>query len=129
MQKCRLSIQTSVDGQISRCVRLGEMEDTETGLVLRYTEQNAGVELRLEGKKAHIRRQGDYSLDLLLVEGENTEGKLGLGGAEGGMQTHTGQVSFSVNENALEIELSYGLIFGDEVQKMHLLIKGKRENK
>ena len=124
MKPCKLTIITNTDGQENSITRNGEMEISQSSLVLRYREENAMVYLRIEGDSAQIERQGDYSLKLCLKQNVLTQGEIGIGGSNGSLQTLAHEIAYSKSEQAILVTLQYDLIIGQETQKMRLRILG-----
>ncbi len=122
MAICKLTIDTRVDGEGSKIVRMGKIETQDGELCVRYREENAEVHLRIRGNRAEIRREGDYSLFLLLIEGESTEGALGISGSQGGLPVTTRRVECARKEGETRIFLDYELWFCEGSQKMQLEI-------
>ncbi len=120
MKKCKVTIITTVDGQESSIVREGEMTLSAGGACLRYREENALVCILLQGERAEISRNGDYSLFLHLERGQTREGRLGLGGSEGEIGVVAHKVGYSMGKDSLLALLEYDLLFGGETQKMKL---------
>ncbi len=129
MAICKLVIASSVDGLESRFVRMGKLENAEGAIRLFYREENAEVCVTLQGGRATVRRQGDYSLFLSLTQGEKTEGSLSLGGAEGEVSVYTHRVEYSYKEEALTLLLEYELLFGEDGQSMRLDIEATTRGK
>ncbi len=125
MKPCELTITTNVDGQENTIVRKGEIELSSSVVRIRYREENAIVDVRLQGETANVERQGDYTLKLCLERGKITNGEIGIGGAGGAIQTVTHKVAYSVTERSLLLSLQYDLVIGGEVQKMSLRILGR----
>ena len=67
-----------------------------------------------------LERRGDYTLSLLLKQGEISNGKLGFGGSVGDIQVKANKVSYSIGKDSLLSSLHYDLIFGEEKQEMKL---------
>lgn len=124
MQACDVTIVTTVDGRESSIVRKGELS-LALPATLRYAEEDATVTVTFDRATATIVRTGDYGLSLRLVQGETTEGSLGLGGAAGAIQAQTTRVGYAVGENSLLATLRYALVFGTERQEMRLRISAR----
>ncbi len=122
MAICKLTVYTRVDGEENKIVRMGKIEEKEGEIVLSYREENAQVRLRILGSRAEIFREGDYSLFLPLVEGQSTEGALGISGSKGGLPITTRRVEYVKNEGERKIFLDYELWFCEGSQKMQLEI-------
>ncbi len=125
MPICKLTIETAVDGKETKIVRMGKIENSEAGIFLRYREENAEVELRIEQKTALVLRKGDYSMRLPLVEGRTSEGSLEIGGSAGTLAIRTKQIRAVRQCNKTEIILRYHLDFGQEIQDMRLRIQAQ----
>ena len=78
MQPCFLRIVTSADGEESVFSQYAEMELTPLSAVLRYTQGDGRVFLRVSREGVLVEREGDYALKLYLSEGQTTAGVLGL---------------------------------------------------
>ena len=96
-------------------------------VVLRYREENAWVLLTIENGQAIIDRQGDYTLYLVLKEGESTKGLLGIGGNQGELETITHKVAYSLRKDSLLLSLQYDLHISGEIQKMKLRLLARRK--
>lgn len=124
MQKCRFTIISAVDGEKNTAIKQGSIDIFEGTVILRYEEEAAKVCITLQMGKAHVVRQGDYSLSLPLDQGKKTEGHLGLGAADGkiAIQTHT--VKYVKEGIVFKLSLRYDLMFSaEERQKMQLNIR------
>ncbi len=119
---CKLKICTFTDGAKNEIVRMGKMEDNVGELRLRYQEDEAEIQLTLAQNRAILSREGDYSLFLPLIEGEKTEGALGLGSARGPVPVDTHLLQYAYERGKLEANLRYDLLFGEEKQAMQLKI-------
>ncbi len=122
MRICKLTILSSVDGEESKSIRMGKMDISDGRIFLTYREENASVSLTLRHSEAIIDRQGDYSLCLRLIQGQRTNGSIGMGGSEGEVPTQTHEVAYTVEGNILTAKLDYALLFGEEKQEMRLCL-------
>lgn len=127
MQACNITMTTSTDEEEITFSRLGEMELSLGKVVLRYREENAWVLLTIENGQAIIDRQGDYTLYLVLKEGESTKGLLGIGGNQGELETITHKVAYSLRKDSLLLSLQYDLHISGEIQKMKLRLLARRK--
>lgn len=122
MKRCRLTITTVADGQTTDFSCEGLLDLSLCSAKLYYEQDGAKVSLALDGEIALIDRVGDYGLRLYLKRGEKTDGSLILGGNEGGIQTFTHKVAYSVAKDSLLLSLHYDLLFGTDKQEMKLRI-------
>ncbi len=122
MAICKLTVYTRVDGEENKIVRMGKIEEKEGEILLSYREENASVRLRVFGNRAEILREGDYSLFLPLIQGESTEGALGISGSKGGLPITTRRVEYAKTVADCKIFLDYELWFCEGSQKMQLEI-------
>jgi uncharacterized beta-barrel protein YwiB (DUF1934 family) len=120
MKPCYLTITTTADGVETEISREGEIELSATKTVLVYKEEQAIVRFTLQGESAFVERQGDYSMRLCLERGKRREGALGLGSAEGVIQTYTHRVAYAIGNNSLLASLRYDLLVNDEPQQMKI---------
>ena len=125
MKKCRVTITTVVDGQENTITREGEMELSVSSITLIYREENGSTRMHLEKECADIERIGDYTMRLHLVCGERTDGEIGLGGSNGGIEVLTRRVQYSTTEKSLLLSLHYDLIISGERQKMQIRLKSR----
>lgn len=124
MQTCKFTIVTAVDGEENTLIKQGDIDISEDAVVLRYDEENARVCITLQKGKAHVVRQGDYSLSLPLEQGKNTEGVLSLGGSDGKIALQTYTVKYIRMGSVFKLSLRYDLIFSEEErQKMQLNVR------
>ena len=117
-----LKIKTSTDSTETEIVRVGKVEETANGLILRYHEETAEVEIRIYKERADLFRQGDYNLKLPLEQGKKTIGLLGLGGNEGEIEIFTREIFVGNAQGLMLVKLDYDLYFGQEKQEMKLRI-------
>ncbi len=122
MEKCRVSISTTADGQKSGFLSDGEIVRNDLGFTIRYHDQNANVSLILKDGEVSIKRQGDYSLSLHLIEERETKGSLGIGGTEGEISVYTQEISYLQKGKSSKLSLRYELIICGERQQMQLLL-------
>lgn len=120
MQACKIALTSSVDGKETQMVRTGKVSLSLSKSVVCYQEENAEIMLIFEKDSAKLERRGDYSLSLLLKQGEISDGTLGLGGSVGEIRVHAHKVSYSISKDTLLASLRYHLIFGEERQEMKL---------
>ncbi|MBQ8428762.1 MAG: DUF1934 family protein [Clostridia bacterium] len=125
MQACKLTINTSVDGQETEFACEGELELSAFGAILRYRQEKALVTLTLDGETVSVERVGDYTLSLLLKRGVRTIGRIGIGGNEGEVEVEAYRIDYAVRQNSLLAMLRYNLIIGDEEQRMQLRITAR----
>ena len=125
MEACKLTINTSADGQETEFSCPGEMKLSTFGATLRYRQENALVTLTLDGETALVERVGDYTLKLFLKRGVRTVGSIGIGGNEGEVEVETSRVDYVIRKDSLLAMLHYDLIFGGEAQKMKLRISAR----
>lgn len=125
MRKCRLSITTVADGKETNFSQNGEIDVLDSSINIRYKDENALVSIIIKEKETQIIRQGAYSLRLLLREGEETLGSLGIQNSEGELKTYTKRISYSQRKDSLLLSMSYLLLFADEPQEMKLNIFAK----
>ena len=120
MQVCSLTITTTVDGVETNLSKQAEMYLDIQSARIRYHEENAIVDLEVQGEGVTIHRQGDYSLFLPLKSGELTIGELGVGNSKGELRLYTHKVNYTINEESLLLLLQYDMIMGEETQEMKL---------
>lgn len=120
MEECRLSITTQANGEENGIIRKGKILLSPLSAQINYCEENAEVCLKLQNNRAIIERVGDYTLSLLLEEGKQTEGKIGIAGSMGNVGVYTHRVSYSSSKDSVLLSLHYDLLFGEEKQVMKL---------
>ena len=120
MKNCTLNITTTVDGIATSIQRNGQASLTPISAHIIYKEENAVVEITLSEGLLHIERRGDYTQSMYFCERKRMTGKLGIGGADGEIHTHTDALSFSLSETALLLSMHYVLLIGDEPQNMKI---------
>ncbi len=125
MQSCKITIATTVDNKTTEIVREGTMALSSQGAWICYSEEGAEVTLVFEGNAVAIERRGDYTMRLYMKKGEIREGTLGIGGAEGQVQTKTTRLAYSLTETSFMLSLHYDLIIGEETQKMRIRLFAK----
>lgn len=125
LQNCTVEISTTVDGVETQIKRKGKLGLFPRSVELSYTDENANVQLRLQGETATIERTGDYTLRLCLENGQTRSGWLGIGGAEGELQVFTRKIAYLIGKNSLLASLQYTLRIGDEPQEMKLRISAR----
>lgn len=103
------------------------MELALSGAELFYREENALVAVKLHDSMAEIIREGDYTLRLFLEEGKQTLGTIGIGGAEGEIQTFARRIAYSVSKDSLLLSLHYDLMISGETQEMKLRLLSRFE--
>ena len=125
MKNCKITITTAIDNQSTETTREGQALLTPFKAKALYNEVGAQVEISLEEELLRIVRTGDYTQTLLFKNGETLEGKLGIGGSEGVIYTHTEKMIFSLSDSSLLLSLHYSLLIGDEPQdiKIRMFIK------
>ena len=124
MQTCKFTITTAVDGEENTLIKQGSIDFSQEGVVLRYEDEGAKVCIRLQKGKADVLRQGDYSLSLPLEEGKTTDGRLGLGGADGTIAVQTYTVKYAKDGKVFKLALRYDLLFSrEERQRMQLNLR------
>lgn len=120
MQNGFLTIVTTVDGTESRFSCKAEMEIKSLSAVLRYSDENATVLIRVDGDGVTIERDGDYSMRLFLQEGKRTVGSLSIAGNTGDVGVETQKIAYSIGKKTFLMQLHYSLIFGEEKQDMRI---------
>lgn len=129
MRTCEISITTVADGKKTSFSAKGEMDLSTYKARLAYKEEQSFVTVLLEKESATIVREGDYSLRIPLKRGEMTEGALGVGGNEGGLQVFAYKVEYSIREDSLLAILHYDLLFGEGRQEMKLRIVARADKR
>ncbi len=125
MRASQITITTQADKEKTQVIRKGNIECTPTGIRLIYQEEHATVGLSFEKDTVTIERTGDYTMRLSLKKGETREGSLGIGGAEGRVQTYTSRLAYSLSETSFMLSLHYDLIIGEETQCMRIRLFAK----
>lgn len=125
MKTCRVTMATVADGKKTEIIRDGKMFLADNRAELVYTEENATITLVFDKGAVYIERQGDYTMRLTLKKGEKCNGMLGIGGAEGQVQTQTSRLAYSLTENSLMLSLHYDLFVGNEPQNIRLRLFSK----
>jgi len=126
MQVCNFIITSSVDGDENTVMRKGTIEFCKSGdVLLRYDEENAKVCITLQKGVAIVDREGDYSLYLLLAQGKETDGRIGLNGSNGIVPVQTHRVKYSLEGSVFKLSLGYALLFGEEKQRMQLNLRAQ----
>lgn len=120
MQACKITIATTADGKKTETVRDGKMALTMQSARLTYAEENAKVALIFENGSVVIERNGDYTMRLRMQKDEICDGTLGIGGAEGAIQTKTTRLAYVLTEKSFMLSLHYDLLIGEETQKMRI---------
>lgn len=126
MERCRLTITTNADGQVSTLTKDGAFVLGVAFAEICYEDGNASVAIKIENGCAHITRKGDYTLALQLKKGERTEGALGIMDSEGKVYTKTDKLEYAIQENSVMLLAHYDLIVGGEIQKMQVRIFAKK---
>ncbi len=129
MSICKLTLTTSVDGKENRAQYMGKLEREAGDIRLYYREENAEISLLLRKKTVVVKRVGDYSLQLCLRQGEDTEGSLSIGDSAGKILTETYLVDCEERENEVRIVLHYALIFDGDKQDMRLCVTANTRGK
>ncbi len=122
MRRCKITINTTVDGQETSFSTYGEMSLSIYGVTVRYQQENATITLAFKGGDVTVDRLGDYSLHLDLKEDTLTKGKIGIGGNEGEIEIQTHKVQYLVGKDSLLASLRYDLLMSGDVQRMQLRI-------
>lgn len=125
MQACRLTITTVADGQENSIVRVGALDLAFGRVVVQYNEDQAKVCISLQGERAILERNGDYSLRLQLTKDAEDIGYIGMTGTTGEIRTYTKKIAYSTTKDSLLLSLHYDLIFGEERQEMRLRLYAK----
>ena len=120
MQGCKITLTTSMDGKETQIVRKGSVSLSLSRAVVSYREENAFLTLIFEKDGVKLERRGDYSLSLLLKQGETCGGTLGFGGSVGDIRVYAHKIGYSIGKDSLLASLHYDLIFGEERQEMKL---------
>jgi len=127
MKVCKVTITTVADGRENTITRKGEMDVSSVGGILRYQEENAKVNVRLQGNSATIERFGDYTLFLPLEQNVFCDGEIGIGGSGGTVKTYAHKIAYAVTKDSLLLSLHYDLIISGEVQKIRLRLLARYE--
>ena len=127
MLPCQMTITTVADGNQNSITRKGLFDLSLDKSVVCYREENAVVRIELQGETAVLERQGDYSLRLHLVRGEECEGYIGMGGSEGGITTYAHRINYSIGKDSLLLSLHYDLLISGEKQEMKLRLYAKAD--
>jgi uncharacterized beta-barrel protein YwiB (DUF1934 family) len=125
MQPCQLTITTVMDGNENSIVRKGTFSLSLEKCVVCYREENADVQIVLQGETAFVERRGDYTLRLTLERGKESVGVIGLGGADGEIATYARRVVYSMGKDSLLLSLHYDLLISGETQEMKLRLYAK----
>ena len=125
MQKCMVSITTTVDGTENTIIREGKMFLSDDLVKLVYREENALICIELQENTARIERSGDYTLKLSLQNGKTGQGEIGINGASGSVGTFTDRILYSVTGESLHAVLHYDLLIAGQRQKMRLNLRAK----
>ena len=128
MQPCQLTITTIMDGNENSIIRKGTFALSLEKCVVCYREENADVQIVLQGETAFVERRGDYTLRLMLQRGKESVGVIGLGGADGEIVTYAHRVAYSMGKDSLLLSLHYDLLISGETQEMKLRLYAKALN-
>lgn len=122
MEKAKLTINTQVDDQAETTASYkADMKLTANSAFLSYMDGEAKVTLSLQNGEVYILREGDYTLNLHLVEGQELPATLGILGNEGKIKTQTRSINYSITRDSLLLSIKYALLFSqDEKQEMKL---------
>ena len=129
MKTCVLTITTATDGQENTITRKGEMQLGLSGICLQYREEHTKVSIQIQGERAQIDRQGDYSLHLDLERGKQQKGAIGIAGSIGEVNTYAYKIAYLQKEDCILLLLHYDLDFSGEIQKMKLRILARAEER
>ena len=125
MKKCYLKITTTIDKEESVFFTEGEMQLTPLGGEIQYNDNSSLVRLLLSKEILFIQRKGDYDLEILLKEGQEMVGKIGLGKSEGEVKVKCYKSCFSIKEKSCLCLCEYVLLFGEEKQRIKLRITAR----
>ena len=115
MKKAKLTIHTQVDGQQETTATFdADMQLSLNSAVLSYVDGEAKVTLLLQNGEVSIRREGDYTLNLHLVEGKELPASLGILGNEGRIRTQTKSIQYSMTRESLLLSIKYAILFSEE---------------
>lgn len=124
-KSCKLNIITSADGTETSFVKDAKMRVSENDVSILYNDEEAEVSLHFFEGGAEIIRRGDYSLELYLKTGEETDGALGISGARGSIRVFTHRADYRAGENSIVAMLDYVLLMSGEEQKMKLRLAAR----
>lgn len=115
MKKAKLTINTQVDEQEDMTATFSaDMQLSVNSALLSYVDGGAKVTLSLQNGAVNIRREGDYTLNLHLVEGEELPASLGILGNEGRIRTQTKAIHYSITRESLLLSIKYAILFSKE---------------
>ena len=126
MEKCRLTIITTADGQDNRVFLDGEIEAKTQVIKVQYADNGAQVTLSVKNEEVFIEREGDYSLNLHLKKDSVCKGSIGIAGSKGEVETKAHEISYSLKEDSFLLSLQYDLLIGNETQAMKIRLLGKK---
>lgn len=123
MKSCTISIITTIDGCESSVQKTGKARFAAVDSVVRYTDDEGEVALRLKDGVLTVSRRGGYTLFLELCEGEERRGRLGIGGEEGDISVFTKKLSYSVSDESCMLFARYVLHVGGEPQETTIRVR------
>lgn len=128
LKPCKLNLITSADGQEASFSKEARFELSENGAAVFYADSEAEVSLYFYADGVRIAREGDYSLRLTLKTGKETEGMLGIAGAQGAVGVFTHKADYRIGKNSLISMLEYDLLMSGGVQKMKVRLAARGED-
>jgi uncharacterized beta-barrel protein YwiB (DUF1934 family) len=127
MKNGRLSISTKIDGEeeINSSYDARIILNTLSAEI-HYEDGESSSSIFVGAHEVKILRNGEYTLELNLKEGETTISRIGFGGSIGEISTNTEKISYSLTENSVLLSLKYALAFSkEEIQKMKIRLMAR----
>ncbi len=125
MRKCSLIIVTSVDGTETSFSGEGTLEGTLLFARLQYAQDGAKTIIEFKDRQVAIKREGDYSMQLLLEEGKTTLGQLTIGTNAGAFPVTTKKIAYTITEKSLLASMHYQLMFEGGAQEMKIRLNAR----
>ena len=123
IKKCDVTLKSVVDGAVNSFFAEGKLKNHDEKIELCYFEDSTEISFTFHGGKVWLNREGDYSLRLMLVQGERTRGEIGINGNVGDLEIYTHVVEYKISKNKLTARLRYDILLGEDVQKMELHVQ------
>lgn len=119
---CPVFFGSTIDGERTTGKYAGSLRETESGIVVRFSENGGETEVFLQGDSVRVIRRAESTGTYLFRKDKETEGKLVTPYGEIAIAVKTDLLSVKRTEKGVSVRIGYTAAFGGGSSRCEIMI-------
>ena len=119
---CPVFFGSTIDGERTTGKYAGSLRETESGIVVRFSENGGETEVFLQGDSVRVIRRAESTGTYLFRKDKETEGKLVTPYGEIAVAVKTDLLSVKRTEKGVSVRIGYTAAFGGGSSRCEIMI-------